>query len=220
MELVLGVVIMAIPKIILFYYCHFQLNKVLNIQNPNISSPTNSLKNLTHAMQTNITSQNTLPFTDKNNEEEIYLQIYEELENKTFDKALWIRLFAETDGDENKTKVQYVRARFSILNSTKQQTSKVIVETNISNDYVSAPKEISINSIDNFAYYPFEQSLVIDTEKKFNVDREIAKKILLLGIKKYHGGFLYKQQSFHSFKNLTFGTLEAAIKYAEKNPST
>lgn len=41
----------------------------------------------------------------------IYTAIAEELETNTTDKAMWTRLFAECDGDENKTKVSYIKHR-------------------------------------------------------------------------------------------------------------
>ncbi len=45
-------------------------------------------------------------------EEEIYAKIASELDTPgELDKALWIRLFAENNGDETQTKVQYIRVR-------------------------------------------------------------------------------------------------------------
>lgn len=51
------------------------------------------------------------PETDSVNEERIYETIARELETGSIDKGLWIRLFAECDGDENRTKVLYIKQR-------------------------------------------------------------------------------------------------------------
>ncbi|MFZ5620684.1 MAG: DUF4328 domain-containing protein [Pseudomonadota bacterium] len=49
--------------------------------------------------------------TDSVNEERIYEAIARELETGSIDKGLWIRLFAECNGDENRTKVLYIKQR-------------------------------------------------------------------------------------------------------------
>lgn len=45
----------------------------------------------------------------------IYETIASELESGTLDKSLWTKLYAECDGDDTKTKVQYIKARASRL---------------------------------------------------------------------------------------------------------
>lgn len=44
-------------------------------------------------------------------EDAIYASIANELESGATDKGLWIRLFAECDGDENRTRVAYIKQR-------------------------------------------------------------------------------------------------------------
>lgn len=44
-------------------------------------------------------------------EDAIYTQIAQELETGVTDKGLWTRLFADTDGDEQKTKARYIKHR-------------------------------------------------------------------------------------------------------------
>lgn len=49
------------------------------------------------------------------NADDIYNTIAEEFESGILDKGLWTRLFAESDGNEAKTKVRYIRERMSKL---------------------------------------------------------------------------------------------------------
>ncbi len=51
-------------------------------------------------------------------EDAIYTTIAKELETGATDKGLWTRLFAEYDGDENRTKAAYIRERAEKLKST------------------------------------------------------------------------------------------------------
>lgn len=45
------------------------------------------------------------------NEEQVYSKIAQELESGLTDKGLWTRLFAESGGDDNQTKVLYIKRR-------------------------------------------------------------------------------------------------------------
>lgn len=56
-----------------------------------------------------------IPQATSANSNDIYLFIANELESNTTDKALWTRLFAECDGDENRTKAAYIRQRANQL---------------------------------------------------------------------------------------------------------
>jgi hypothetical protein len=53
-------------------------------------------------------------------ENAIYAAIANELESGATDKGLWIRLFAECDGDENRTKVAYIKQRAEKLIALEQ----------------------------------------------------------------------------------------------------
>lgn len=50
----------------------------------------------------------------------IYTEIANELETGTTDKVLWTRLFAECNGDENQTKVLYIKQRADKLISAER----------------------------------------------------------------------------------------------------
>jgi hypothetical protein len=54
-------------------------------------------------------------------EDKIYSAIADELESGNIDKGLWTRLFAQHDGDENKTKAAYIKHRVSTLMANAAQ---------------------------------------------------------------------------------------------------
>ena len=57
------------------------------------------------------------------NQDEIYAQIAREIETGQIDKSLWTRLYAECDGDETKTKVQYIKQRADKLSGNLPPTA-------------------------------------------------------------------------------------------------
>jgi hypothetical protein len=57
-----------------------------------------------------------LPDVDEN---AVYAQIANELETGSGDRGLWTRLFADSDGDEKKTKVLYIKCRAEQLRSSR-----------------------------------------------------------------------------------------------------
>ena len=54
------------------------------------------------------------------NQEYIYENIANEIESGNVEKGLWTRLFAECDGDENATKVHYIKQRSTALIAEEQ----------------------------------------------------------------------------------------------------
>lgn len=57
---------------------------------------------------------------------EAYAQALSEIENNRIDKGLWAKHFAETDGDENRTKARYLKSRVEIIG---KKSATVHVET-------------------------------------------------------------------------------------------
>lgn len=55
----------------------------------------------------------------QNNDEAIYAEIARELDTGNTDRGLWTKLFAECDGDENRTRVAYIRQRAARLKSAE-----------------------------------------------------------------------------------------------------
>ena len=66
-------------------------------------------------------------------DEDIYLQISHELESGLTDKALWTKIFAETDGNENKTKASYIKQRFNVIKSKLEIDLSAIKISNLDN---------------------------------------------------------------------------------------
>jgi hypothetical protein len=62
-----------------------------------------------------IHSGKTSEVTSKPDQDVFYAAVAEEIESGNTDKGLWTRLYAECDGDEKKTKVQYIKTRASQL---------------------------------------------------------------------------------------------------------
>jgi len=62
-------------------------------------------------------------------EDAIYASIGKELETGSTDKGLWTRLFAECDGDENRTKVAYIKQRAEKLKMIEQERLSDMRET-------------------------------------------------------------------------------------------
>ena len=61
------------------------------------------------------------PATNETNDDEIYESIARELADKNINQGLWTRLFAEAEGDENKTKALYIKRRAEILTEEKNK---------------------------------------------------------------------------------------------------
>jgi len=55
----------------------------------------------------------------------IYAEIAEEIESNNTDKGLWTRLFAECDGDEKRTEVQYIKRRAAHLMEVERTKNAV-----------------------------------------------------------------------------------------------
>ena len=56
-----------------------------------------------------------------NKDEKLYATVWRELEEGTFDNGLWARLLAEYDGNEEKTKADYLRIRVERLKKTARK---------------------------------------------------------------------------------------------------
>ncbi len=65
-------------------------------------------------------TENLAPASLVVDEDAIYAAIGRELETGSADKGLWTRLFAECDGDENRTKVAYIKQRAEKLKAIEQ----------------------------------------------------------------------------------------------------
>jgi hypothetical protein len=62
--------------------------------------------------------------SNPNHDEELYAQAAAELEDGTRDEGLWAKCFAECDGEENKAKARYLKARVQRLGDGNDTASK------------------------------------------------------------------------------------------------
>jgi hypothetical protein len=247
----LALLIMLTPSVLIYLFYDKKLKEKnnhpikgkesQNIENNESTKKTdidNISNNLANNQQVNqFQPQSSPQFFFEGNEAQIYEKIYEELESKNFDKALWIRLFAKNDGDEKKTKVQYVNERFAVINGGIISHIDIAIEktneyaTNeINNNENNSLQTIKTKNIENRDInefknkdnaqpknnsdelknenFPFSRFSVLDTMKVFEVDSNKAKQILSLNIKKVNGSL--------TFNGMSFNNLRSAINHAEK----
>ena len=95
-------------------------------QSPTTDAPNTSSNSYSPPAKGN-TSNQPLPPTHAEahaeaDENAIYAAIAEELKSGNADPGLWTRLFAECNGDENKTKAQYIKQRAASFIAAKRLT--------------------------------------------------------------------------------------------------
>jgi hypothetical protein len=64
------------------------------------------------------------------NDEKLYLEATNEVEGENRDSALWAKAMAICDGDENKAKYEYIRARVRYLLEREKDPSKTVRQPN------------------------------------------------------------------------------------------
>ena len=67
-------------------------------------------------------------------ENKIYEKISEKIDQNTLDKGLWLKFFAESDGNKEKTKIRYIKERFKVLKNKEVEKRKEISEAEILNE--------------------------------------------------------------------------------------
>lgn len=96
------------------------------------------------------TTENSAPVSSAVDEDAIYAAIATELETGSTDKGLWTRLFVENDGDENRTKVAYIRERAKRLETppTVSKAAPITVrqENDANRPQVSQPQASMSNT--------------------------------------------------------------------------
>jgi hypothetical protein len=86
----------------------------------------------------------------------VYARIAEELETGSADKGLWTYCFAECDGDEPRTKAQYIRMRAEVLMAESQSPILEPTMRSSNNDRcLNFPTDQNIGSV---IWYPQSQS--------------------------------------------------------------
>jgi len=120
--------------------------------------------------------------------ERIYAAVAEELESGNFDKGLWTRMFAEAEGDENRTKALYIKRRAERLIAAEESAR------------LKSAEEQDLRDKN-------EKSLIRGIADYWNISEKEAAAVVQYGIKLEGGKFLYK--------NNKFDKLSDAIKKAE-----
>lgn len=145
--LVVGVLVMLIPKIGLYFYVRSQQKRSTTqvenratsaVSQNNKISVTNSYPNsysadvqrtlnTLKAAKEKLEMENERTQRDGNhklekqviNDEVLWAKAYEEFDGELLNKGLWARCFSEVDGDENKAKASYLKERVRELRDNK-----------------------------------------------------------------------------------------------------
>jgi len=137
-------------------------------------------------------------------ENEIYAQIAREIETGSEDKGLWTKLFAESDGDERKTKVLYIKHRSSKLIADEE--SRI---STLSMHAIEAAKLRSRKKAEERLQLEKMQRNVLETAKSVNVSPELAEAVLRHGI--------FKEGAKYRYNEYFYDKVADAIAYAELN---
>lgn len=119
----IGLAIMLVPSAILFFYCSQEINE------EKISKKSDEIKqskNENKVFETETKNQKTSQSLNEEEINEIYSEVFQELENGNIDKGLWARCFAEENGEENKVKAQYIKIKSSKIIEEKLVQKKTI----------------------------------------------------------------------------------------------
>ena len=151
----------------------------------------------------------------RDEENAIYASIAEEIETGNTDKGLWTRLYAECDGDEKRTKVQYIKAKVAKLIASEQARLEAEATTarKAADEVAAAIKEqkrLDEEKVTLEKNRAFEMQLAKDAElKKKRFSEREAEAFRVYGI--------LKEGDEYSFQGNRYHYLDAAIHSAE-NP--
>jgi len=116
-SMLFGVLVMLAPKVLLYLWC----KKIINEKNKNFDTLIESVK----------VEDKEIP---KNNE--AYLHALNEYETEQRDRALYAKLYAENEGDENLVKAKYIKIKaekkIALEKSQKQNTVSKEIKENTS----------------------------------------------------------------------------------------
>ena len=121
-------------------------------------------------------------------EDAIYTAIAIELETGSIDKGLWTRLFAECDGDENRTKVAYIKRRAEGLRSLDSENrgrsaqslmsmNSPTLEQKREEAFCRENQTWFLNCVER--YYPLDKNLISKFIDKWNWPALSANELLI-----------------------------------------
>lgn len=150
MSLIVGVTIMLIPKVILYFYTRHLLSNENGVHTNTSENKTTEILNnqpIQVSKKTQIVS-NIETSVDLNEDEKniFYSKAFEEVEQSNVDKGLWARCFAESKGNENETKSAYIKFRAEKLIADALVTKQVELEVAKENQFENIKKNIGKNS--------------------------------------------------------------------------
>lgn len=165
-NMMIGVLIMSIPKLLMYMYCEKQIKEKLAVNEKSNQEAmslekkeTNKFRNLSVSQNkieqkkedvTNQLKKSTEASVKKEkkveeeiNEEKIWEQVAEEFDTNSRKKGLYAKLFAETNGDEVKIKALYYKTRFEeLINELKELVlqQKKSIETNKTSESLASKR--------------------------------------------------------------------------------
>jgi len=149
MELVLGVLIMLIPKVLLFFYVGVQLDtdktseisttkkkdenlffqSYSSLKDANLTTKASEVKNnIPNNPQVEEQKEMATPI----DEDKLWEIAADEVDGDARKKSMWAKCFAEADGEENKAKASYLKLRVAELKAEMHTKEKQVEEVNIS----------------------------------------------------------------------------------------
>jgi len=150
MSLIVGVTIMLIPKVILYFYTRQLLSEGNGVQTNTTVQRNTEVVDITPIKVLNkplIVSNREASINLNEDEINIYYsQAFEEVEKSNVDKGLWARCFAESKGNENETKSTYIKFRADKLIADALATKKIELEKEKEIQFDNLKKNIGGNS--------------------------------------------------------------------------
>ncbi|MGY8815865.1 MAG: hypothetical protein ACKVHQ_14300 [Gammaproteobacteria bacterium] len=120
----IGATIPAIGASLVALYCVYRaFRKTPPSVVKNQFDSRHNIKNENHGSDNNFTTQQSNVPNESSIADKYWEQASNEVSSNSRDEALWARIFAETDGDENKTKARYIKARAEKLQ--RNETAKL-----------------------------------------------------------------------------------------------
>lgn len=139
-------------------------------------------------------------------DEQIYLKINDELESGNIDKALWLKLFADLDGDENRTKASYIRNRYGALKNLESAVSKNQTQGLIKSEDESAVKTLAS---DNVKGPRANDETIHEYISLYRIDRQAALDMINYRIWYSNEMFVYKTYRYEKLEDaIAFAKLE------------
>ena len=127
-ELGLGVFIMLIPKVLLYFYCDSQL-----VNSNNNDKPSEKKRNI-HAKKSENNIASKFNSIKTKTDDEIWAIVLDEYNSNLRNKSLYSKLYAQLNGDDAKVKANYLSQRFEQL---KQQQIAIENENiRINDEYI------------------------------------------------------------------------------------